>query len=79
MAIADAKYKFIMVDIGAYGKDSEGGVLQNSKIYNLIEKGSLKLSNAKPLPNFSTEAPFVFIEDEAFPLKEHLLRPFPKK
>lgn len=79
MAIADAKYKFIMVDIGAYGKDSDGGVLQNSKIYNSIEKASLKLPNPKSLPNFSSVAPFVFIGDEAFPLKEHLLRPFPRK
>lgn len=79
MAIAKAKYKFIMVDIGAYGKDSDGGVFKNSQIYQKMENGALKLPNSELLPNSSSLVPFVFIGDEAFPLREHLLRPFPRK
>lgn len=79
MTIADSKYRFVMIDVGAYGKDSDVGILQNSKIYHHIEKGSLKLPNMKVLPNSSSLAPFVFIGDEAFPLRENIMRPFPKR
>ena len=79
LAIVDANYRFMLIDIGAYGKDSDGGVLHNSKIYHRIEKGTLKVPNTKLLPITTNMAPFVFIGDEAFPLREHLLRPFPKK
>lgn len=79
MAISDANSRFLMVDIGAYGKDSDGGVLHSSKMYQRIDKGTLKVPNMKLLPNSNLKAPFAFIGDEAFPLREHLLRPFPRK
>jgi len=79
LAIVDANYRFVLIDIGAYGKDSDSGVLHNSKIYHRIDKGTLKVPNLKLLPNTTNVAPFVFIGDEAFPSREHLLRPFPKK
>lgn len=53
--------------------------MYNSKIYQRIDKGSLKIPNMEELPNSKIMAPFVFIGDEAFPLREHLLRPFPRK
>lgn len=79
IANVDANYWFIMINNGTYDKASDGGLLQNLKIFNLIEKKSLKLPNAKRLLNRSSLALFIFIGDEAFPLKEQLLRPFPRK
>jgi len=79
MTVADASYRFLMIDVGRYGKDSDGGVMVNSKFYQRIENGSLKLSNKIKLPNSNVLAPFVFIGDEAFPLRNYLMRPFPRK
>lgn len=79
MAIVDANYKFVMIDVEAYGKDSDGGVLSNSTFYQRIENGSLKLPKETELPNSNVLAPFVFIGDEAFPLRNYLMRPFPRK
>lgn len=71
MAIADANYKFNMVDIGAYGKDSDGGVFSNSNVQIRIENNSLKLPKPKCLPNSNNMAPFVFVGDEVFPLRSY--------
>ncbi|VVC46243.1 Hypothetical protein CINCED_3A011348 [Cinara cedri] len=53
MAVVDANYKFVMIDVGAYGKDSDGSVLSNSTFYQRIENGSLKLPEETRLPNLN--------------------------
>ncbi|KAL4126733.1 hypothetical protein QTP88_010942 [Uroleucon formosanum] len=78
MAIADANYKFIMVDVGGYGKNSDGGILCASNIYQCPENEILKIPSEKKFPNSNVIAPHVFIGDEAFPLRSYLMRPFPR-
>lgn len=72
MAVVDAIYRFLMIDVGAYGKDSDGAVFSNSPIYQNIENGTLLLPKDQYLPNSEQFNPFVFIEDEAFPLRTYL-------
>lgn len=36
MAIVNANYEFIMVDVGANGRVSDGGVFSNTKFYELL-------------------------------------------
>lgn len=78
MAIADPNYKFIMVDVGGYGKDSDGGILCALNIYQCLENESLKIPNEKKFPNSNVKVPHVCIGDEAFPLRSYLMRPFPR-
>jgi hypothetical protein len=78
MAIADANYKFIIVDVGGYGKDSDDGILCASNIYHSLENESLKIPSEKKFPNSNVKVPHVFIGDEAFPLRNYLMRPFPR-
>lgn len=66
LAITDSKYRFIYVDIGAYGKESDSTIFHNSKLYDSLMKGSLPIPISKPLPGFQEPVPFVFIGDEAF-------------
>lgn len=77
MAVVDAKYSYTMFDVGAYGKDSDAGVFANSSIYQGIRNGTINLPNDKELPNDTVKAPFVFVGDEAFPLRTFLMRPYP--
>lgn len=78
LAVTDANYKFITVDIGSYEKDSDGGVLSNSKFLKFIENNSLIIPKEEELPNSNIIVPYVFIGDEAFPLRNYLMRPFPR-
>lgn len=79
MAVCDSNYKFRIIDVGAYGKDSDGGVLGSSKFYQEINKGTCHLPGEEPLPNSNIVAPYVFLGDEAFPLTNFLLRPYPRR
>lgn len=77
MALVDAHYRFIAVDIGAYGKNSDGGIFSNSNLGKALEQKKLNIPDGKPLPGTIEKLPFTIIGDEAFPLKTYLLRPYP--
>ena len=40
MAICDSRYRFLTVDIGFKGSDSDGGIWESSGFKDLIENGT---------------------------------------
>eukprot|EP00102_Acyrthosiphon_pisum_P019169 XP_016656379.1 PREDICTED: uncharacterized protein LOC107882497 [Acyrthosiphon pisum] len=79
LALVDAHYNFIAVDVGSYGKNSDGGILNHSMLGKALEQNKLDIPEKAALPGTTNEVPFVIIGDEAFPLKTYLLRPYPGK
>ena len=80
LALCDAHYRFIMIDVGDAGRPSDGGVLSNSDFGKALQNNSLPLPSDRPLPGTSSpNVPFVFVGDEAFPLKLNMMRPYPRK
>ena len=78
LAMCDAHYRFIMVDVGDSGRHSDGGVLANSSFGKALHNNTLALLPSQPLPGTSSPAvPFVIVGDEAFPLKPNMMRPYP--
>uniref|UniRef100_UPI001478F110 protein ALP1-like n=1 Tax=Osmia lignaria TaxID=473952 RepID=UPI001478F110 len=77
LALVDANCKFIAVDVGSYGKNSDGGIFANSVFKKNLESGKLNVPEDSPLPGTNTIAPYVILGDEAFPLKKYLMRPYP--
>lgn len=75
----DANYNFIAVDVGAYGKNSDGGILAHSNLGKSLENDLLNIPNNEFLPITNNSAPYVILGDEAFPLKTYLMRPYPGK
>ncbi|RVE44383.1 hypothetical protein evm_010953 [Chilo suppressalis] len=76
MAIVDANYEFLLVDFGTNGRISNGGVLQNTKFFEMLQDNKLELPNAEVIKNSSTNLPYVFVADDAFPLRTDMLKPF---
>lgn len=85
--VVDANYSFLCVDIGAYGTNSDGGTFQNTDFGSAVIEDSLLVPDEAHLPIINQKAkkvqneklPFVFIADDAYPLRENLLKPFPQR
>jgi len=79
LALADAHLQFVMIDVGAYGRNSDGGIFAHSNFGKALNTKALCLPSGSHLPGAKQlgDVPFVFIGDEAFPLHEHIMRPYP--
>lgn len=78
-AVADANYKFITIDVGGYGKQSDGDTFRSSSLFYLMENDQLNIPSGAVLPNSEIVAPYVFIGDEAHPLLKHLMKPYSRR
>nr|CAH7740478.1 unnamed protein product [Callosobruchus chinensis] len=78
-ALVDANYKFINIDVGGYGKQSDGGTFKASALYRKIINGTLNLPEDSLLRNSNLSMPHVIIADEAYPLMRNLLKPYSKQ
>lgn len=77
MAICDANYNFIMVDVGASGRHSDGGVFKNSVLGQKFHNQTMNVPGARVLEDNEISLPFVLVADEAFQLTNFMMRPFP--
>nr|XP_055056158.1 uncharacterized protein LOC129440693 [Misgurnus anguillicaudatus] len=79
LAVVDANYCFRVIDVGGYGRTSDGGILANSAFGQALQAGTLHLPPDQSLPGAEQRGPLphVFVADEAFPLRKNLMRPFP--
>uniref|UniRef100_A0A3P9C5T1 Zgc:194221 n=1 Tax=Maylandia zebra TaxID=106582 RepID=A0A3P9C5T1_9CICH len=79
LAVVDERYRFRVIDVGGYGRTSDGGILANSTFGQALRAGTLHMPPDQPLPGGEHRGaqPHVFVADEAFPLWRELMRPFP--
>lgn len=77
--LVDAHYKFLVVDIGGYGKQSDGGTYMASDLLHFIENQTMKFPQPDNLPNTNVKAPYVMLADEAYPLLPYLLTPYERQ
>lgn len=77
LALVDADYRFRWIDIGANGCASDCQVFNHSDLRRCIEDGSIDYPPDEPLPNDDEDMPYFIVGDDAFPLREWLMKPFP--
>lgn len=70
---------FVSIDIGAYGRQSDGGIFKQSLLGQKLEANAMDLPAPKPLWENGPDLPYVIVADEAFPLTPYLLRPYSGK
>lgn len=79
LAVCDANYNFTMVDVGAEGRNSDGGVFRTSHMGIRIVDGSMQFPDDEQLelrPD-GPPLPYFIVGDEAFPLSRRIMRPYP--
>jgi len=76
LAICDANYRFILVDIGDSGRHSDGEVFSNSRLGKLFDRNKVYVPAPCSLPGSTFSAPFVLVGDDAFPLKHYIMKPW---
>ena len=79
MALVDAGYRFLYVDVGSYGRISDGGVFNGCSLSTALESDMLNIPPDCSLPGSADSGPFVIVADDAFPLKRYLMKPFGTK
>lgn len=77
LALVDARYRFLYVDVGVNGRVSDGGVFASSSLCKALESSTLSILEDKSLPGRIQLTLFVILADAAFPLKPYLMKPYP--
>jgi len=78
-SIANANYEFLYCDIGTNGRVSDGGGIENAKLYEKLLHEEINISLPRKLDKSTSDLPYVFVGDEAFALRKDLLKPFSQK
>lgn len=79
LATCDHEYKFTLVDIGAYGSESDGGIFNKSETSQGVKNDTLQLpSSYAYLPGTNSKTTYYFVGDAAFELSRHVMKPFPE-
>lgn len=78
MAVSDADGLFLSVDIGEYGRNSDGRALKESEFGKTLFNDQLSLPE-QIFAGGEDIFPYYFVADEAFPLTDHIMRPYPRR
>ncbi|XP_011350405.3 putative nuclease HARBI1 [Ooceraea biroi] len=78
LAVSDANYCFTLVDIGAERRQSDGGIFANSNFGQRFERNEMNVPQPNAIEPNGPSLPYVLLADEAFALKEYMMRPYPR-
>lgn len=79
LALVDADYKFLWVDVGSNGSASDAQIFNQGELKDCVEDGTIGFPPDEPLPNDDRPLPYFIIADDAFPLRSWLMKPYSRR
>ena len=79
LALVDADYKFLWVNVGASGSLSDAQIFNRSKLKRRIENGTLGLPPPEPLGPGGPDLQYFLLGDDAFALMPWLVKPYSRR
>lgn len=80
MAVANHVYRFTLVDVGAYGGNSDGGIFNESLIGENLRNETLNLPKGTfQLPGSQDRTATFLLADDAFSLSTRIMKPYTGK
>lgn len=79
LPIFDADYRFIMCNFGTNGRILNGSLLQDEILlffYEKLQDDYLKISGECTIMSTFRKLPYLFVEDNAFPLGVDTMKPY---
>ena len=81
LGLVDADYKFMYLDVGAVGSESDAGIFSQTRLKNLLEHTQANLPPPEPLSTVPDGCPvgYFIVGDDAFALTNWMLKPYPNR
>ncbi|XP_050299344.1 uncharacterized protein LOC126738181 [Anthonomus grandis grandis] len=77
LAVVDARYRFVAIDVGSYGREGDAGIFIKSNIRKQI--ATVNCFNLPPprfIPGTNMQQPHVILGDLAFSLTTNIMKPY---
>ena len=77
LAVVDANYKFLYVDVGSNGSGSDAGIFNDTQLMQMLQNDAIGLPEPSPLVPNGPPIPYFLVGDDAFALKHWMQKPVP--
>jgi len=67
---------FCMLMLAAMVEFQKGGVFNRCSLYHALETGTVELPPAIPLPGRTQPVPYFFVADDAFAMRNYIMKPY---
>lgn len=81
LGVVDSEYRFLYIDVGTIGSESDGGVFAQTRLRELVESNEAHIPPATQLPGDRNGQPcdYFFVGDDAFALRHYMMKPYPQR
>ena len=79
LALVDADYKFMYLNVGTPGADSDAGIFRDCSLFKALDEDQANLPPPEPFPGGDQDVPYFLVGDDAFALRTWMMKPYSKR
>uniref|UniRef100_UPI00358EEA32 putative nuclease HARBI1 n=1 Tax=Myxine glutinosa TaxID=7769 RepID=UPI00358EEA32 len=79
LALVDADYKLMYLNVGTPGADSDAGIFRDCSLFKALDEDQANLPPPEPFPGGDQDVPYFLVGDDAFALRTWMMKPYSKR